>query len=59
MGYVYPCRHLADPEIRELRCMGGRWLKELREKRGLSQRGLAALVGAEYYEARPALTTID
>jgi transcriptional regulator with XRE-family HTH domain len=42
-------RHLADPEIRELRCMGGRWLKELREKRGLSQRGLAALVGAEYY----------
>lgn len=42
-------RHLADPEIRELRCMGGRWLKELREKRGLSQRGLAVLVGAEYY----------
>ena len=42
-------RHLADPEIRELRCMGGRWLKELREKRGLSQRGLASLVGAEYY----------
>jgi len=25
------------------------WLKELREKRGLSQRQLAQLVGADYY----------
>lgn len=42
-------RHLDDPEVRELRRMGGLWLKELREKRGLSQRALAALVGTEYY----------
>lgn len=29
--------------------MAGSWLKELRERRGLSQRALAELVGAEYY----------
>jgi transcriptional regulator with XRE-family HTH domain len=29
--------------------MGGAWLKELRERRGLSQRQFAHLVGAEYY----------
>lgn len=29
--------------------MAGIWLKRLREKRGLSQRALAKLVGAEYY----------
>jgi transcriptional regulator with XRE-family HTH domain len=29
--------------------MAGSWLKEQREKRGLSQRQLANLVGAEYY----------
>jgi transcriptional regulator with XRE-family HTH domain len=29
--------------------MAGLWLRELREKRGLSQRQLASLVGAEYY----------
>jgi transcriptional regulator with XRE-family HTH domain len=33
----------------ELRQQAGRWLKELREARGLSQRGLADLVGADYY----------
>lgn len=33
----------------ELRREGGRYLKELREGRGLSQRQLAQLVGAEYY----------
>lgn len=42
-------RHLSDPEVRELRRTAGRWLKELREARGLSQRALADLVGAEYY----------
>lgn len=42
-------RHLSDPEIRDLRRMAGVWLKELREARGLSQRALADLVGAEYY----------
>jgi transcriptional regulator with XRE-family HTH domain len=42
-------RHVSDPEVRKLRRMAGLWLKELRDKRGLSQRGLADLVGAEYY----------
>jgi transcriptional regulator with XRE-family HTH domain len=42
-------RHVKDPEVQELRRLGGLWLKELREKRGLSQRTLAELVGAEYY----------
>ena len=40
---------LSDTAVLELRQRGGRWLKELREGRGLSQRNLAALVGAEYY----------
>ena len=33
----------------ELRREGGRWLKEKREQAKLSQRQLAANVGAEYY----------
>src|SRR3974377_2178513 len=40
---------LSDTAVLELRQRAGRWLKELRESRGLSQRNLAALVGAEYY----------
>ena len=40
---------LADPLTQELRKAAGRWLKELREHRGLSQRELAALVGADFY----------
>lgn len=32
-----------------MRREGGRYLKELREARGLSQRQLATLVGSEYY----------
>ncbi len=39
----------SDPNVQELRRSAGHWLKELREKRGLSQRQLAKLVGAEYY----------
>jgi ribosome-binding protein aMBF1 (putative translation factor) len=35
--------------VQDLRREGGRWLKEQREKVGLSQRDLASLVGAEYY----------
>jgi hypothetical protein len=35
--------------VLQLRREAGRWLKELREGRGLSQRNLADLVGAEYY----------
>lgn len=46
--YTNP-QHRTDPEVQELRRAAGSWLKELREKRGLSQRQLAALVGAEYY----------
>ena len=40
---------LSDTAVLELRQRAGRWLKELREGRGLSQRNLADLVGAEYY----------
>lgn len=36
-------------EVQELRQRAGRWLKELREKRGLSQRQLAELTDTEYY----------
>ncbi len=39
----------SDVGVQELRRTAGLWLKELREKRGLSQRQLAKLVGAEYY----------
>ena len=38
-----------DVEVQELRREGGRWLKEQRERAGLSQRQLAELIGAEYY----------
>jgi transcriptional regulator with XRE-family HTH domain len=40
---------LSQTGVVELRQQAGRWLKELREARGLSQRGLAEKVGAEYY----------
>jgi transcriptional regulator with XRE-family HTH domain len=40
---------LSQSGVVELRQQAGRWLKELREARGLSQRGLADKVGAEYY----------
>jgi transcriptional regulator with XRE-family HTH domain len=36
-------------DVVELRREAGRWLKDMRERRGLSQRGIAELVGAEYY----------
>lgn len=39
----------SDPAVQELRRSAGLWLKELRERRGLSQRQLAKMVGAEYY----------
>ena len=42
-------QRLDSEEVQELRREGGRYLKELREARGLSQRQLAALVGTEYY----------
>jgi len=39
----------SDPEVQELRRAAGAWLRTLRERRNLSQRQLADLVGAEYY----------
>ena len=46
--YGNPQRRSAA-DVQDLRREGGRWLKEQREKAGLSQRELASLVGAEYY----------
>jgi transcriptional regulator with XRE-family HTH domain len=40
---------LSVDDTAKLRRDAGRWLKELREARGLSQRQLAAEVGAEFY----------
>jgi transcriptional regulator with XRE-family HTH domain len=40
---------LSHDGVLELRRQAGRWLKQLREARGLSQRGLADRVDAEYY----------
>jgi transcriptional regulator with XRE-family HTH domain len=40
---------LSSNEVAELRREAGRYLRDLREARGLSQRRLAELVGAEYY----------
>jgi transcriptional regulator with XRE-family HTH domain len=38
-----------SPAVQDLRRGAGRWLRDLRERRGLSQRQLADLVGVEYY----------
>jgi transcriptional regulator with XRE-family HTH domain len=46
--YGNPQRRHAS-EVQDLRREGGRWLKERRERLGLSQRQLAERVGAEYY----------
>jgi len=46
--YTHPQRRSAKL-TRKLRDQAGRWLRQLREKRGLSQRDLAKKVGAEYY----------
>ena len=39
----------SDPDVQELRRACGAWLRDLREKKGLSQRDLARLVGTDYY----------
>jgi transcriptional regulator with XRE-family HTH domain len=36
-------------DVQDLRREGGRWLKDLREQAGLSQRQLAVKVGTEHY----------
>ncbi|MBU1209874.1 MAG: helix-turn-helix domain-containing protein [Alphaproteobacteria bacterium] len=38
-----------DTQTQELRKSAGKWLRELREAQGLSQRELAQQVGVEYY----------
>jgi transcriptional regulator with XRE-family HTH domain len=38
-----------DLDVQERRQEGGRWLKELREHAGLSQREMASLVKTDYY----------
>jgi len=40
---------LNSDTVQELRREGGRYLRELREAAGLSQRQLAALIGVEFY----------
>jgi transcriptional regulator with XRE-family HTH domain len=40
-------QQISSPEVFELRKEAGLWLKELREKRGLSQRQMAEKVGGE------------
>src|SRR5262249_31228890 len=46
--YTHPQRRSSEL-TQKLRTQAGIWLRELREKRGLSQRELADRVGAEYY----------
>jgi transcriptional regulator with XRE-family HTH domain len=46
--YSNPQRR-SDKLTQKLRVEAGRWLRELREKRELTQRELAQRVGAEYY----------
>jgi transcriptional regulator with XRE-family HTH domain len=46
--YTHPQRRSSEL-TQKLRTQAGSWLRELREKRGLSQRELADRVGAEYY----------
>jgi len=46
--YTHPQRR-SSKLTQKLRSKAGSWLRELREKRGLSQRDLAQMVGAEYY----------
>ena len=46
--YAHP-QQSAHHDVQSLRREAGKWLKDLREKRGLSQRQLANLVGVEYY----------
>lgn len=38
-----------NQDTKELRRLGGKWLKERRESAGLSQRQLAEILGVEYY----------
>jgi transcriptional regulator with XRE-family HTH domain len=46
--YAHP-QQSAVHDVHKLRREAGRWLKELREARGVTQRQLAELVGVDYY----------
>ena len=46
--YTNPQKRNANDTL-ELRREAGRWLKECREAKGLSQRQLADMIGTEYY----------
>jgi transcriptional regulator with XRE-family HTH domain len=46
--YTHPQRRSAKL-TQQLRRAAGHWLRDLRERRGLSQRELAQKVGAQYY----------
>ena len=46
--YAHP-QQSAVHDVHKLRREAGKWLKELREGRGLTQRQLAELVGVDYY----------
>src|SRR5262244_827650 len=46
--YTHPQRR-SSKLTQKLRSKAGKWLRELREQRGLSQRELAQKVGAEYH----------
>lgn len=49
-GVMYSShQQISSPEVVELRKEAGLWLKELRERRGLSQRQMAEKVGGNYY----------
>ena len=46
--YAHP-QQAGGHDVQKLRREAGKWLKELRIKRDLTQRDLAELVGVEYY----------
>ncbi len=46
--YAHP-QQSAQHDVQKLRREAGKWLKELREARGLTQRQLAERVGVDYY----------
>ena len=48
VAYTHP-QHNAGESIKLLRQEAGKWLRGLREARGLSQRELATKIGVDYY----------
>ncbi|MBO1076889.1 helix-turn-helix domain-containing protein [Roseomonas marmotae] len=46
--YTHP-QQGGDADVRRLRREAGEWLREQRERAGLSQRQLAQMIGVDYY----------